>query len=133
MKLFRLGLGTIVCLSLGLLTSTTAVAGFKTGQSVVIVDSAQMANGMLGQVRNSADTTQYIGCATWGVSWGSMGLCEATSSTGVHRACLTYDANMIAAIRALQSDSYLIFYWDSIGYCTSIEVETASDPPPKTP
>src|SRR3954471_17159341 len=101
MKGFGLGLVMIASASAGLLGSTAALAGFKSGQQVVIVDSSQLANGMLGQVRNSGDSTQYIGCESYGAS----GYCFANSSAGVYRACSTSDPNLVATIRSLNSDS----------------------------
>jgi len=127
MNRFKLRLTSIACVSLGLLASTSAMAGFKTAQSVVISDLYQFANGMLGQVRNSSDTTQYIGCATW----SGLGYCYAVNSAGVSRSCSTSDADMLATIRSLSSDSSLMFYWNSSGQCTFVEVDTSSDAPPK--
>jgi hypothetical protein len=129
MKRFRLGWVVIAPALAGLLVSTLVLAGFKAAQDVVISDSSQFANGMLGYVRNTSDTTQYVGCEAFGTS----GYCFALNSAGTYRTCVTSDSNLVANIRSLNSDSYLLFYWNSNGQCTDVVVQNSSYTPPKGP
>jgi hypothetical protein len=114
-----------------LLATSSAFAGFQTGQSVVIIDASHLANGDLGFVYNSADRAQYIGCYSYDTSAGSAGVCFAQNTAGIYRSCYTPDANMVATIRSLGTDSYLIFNWGANGLCTFVEVENDSTTAPK--
>jgi len=129
MKRFTLGLVMMASTSVGLLASTSVLAGFKTAQQVFIFDAGQFANGNLGYARNTSDATQSIGC--W--NDGTTGHCYAANSAGIYRQCSTSDPGMLAAIRSLNGDSYLLFYWNSGGQCTYIQVENSSSTTPKGP
>ena len=107
--------------------STTAFAGFKSGQQVVIIDGSKFANADLGYVRNTGDSTQYIGCE---VS-GDVGYCTARNRDGLTRSCSTSVAKWVNTIRALNGDSYLYFKWDTNGNCVNISVENTSTTAPK--
>ena len=50
---------------------------------------------------------------------------------GKSRQCVSEDPHMVAAMRAITSSSFLIFYWDRAGNCSQIVVESASDAEPK--
>jgi hypothetical protein len=52
-------------------------------------------------------------------------LCHAISAR------VTSDANMVATIRSLNSDSYLYFGWNTNGQCTFVEIENDSTTAPK--
>lgn len=116
-------IGTMVAGAL----ATTAIAGFKTGQQVVIADASKMANGELGTVRNSADTVQYIGCTVQ----GDAGSCTARNSAGLTRSCSTTETKWLNTMRALDGDSYLTFKWDANGKCTYVSVQNSSTSAPK--
>ena len=131
MKSVRPTFRTLTLAGALLAASATAFAGFQTGQSVVIVDSSRLANGDLGYIFNSPDRSQYIGCYSYNTGTGSAGSCFAQNTAGLYRSCYTDDANMIATIRSLGTDSYLIFYWDTNGRCTLVEVENDSTTAPK--
>jgi hypothetical protein len=104
-------------------------AGSKQVQQVVIVDASKLANGDLGYVRNTPDTVQYISCT----NSGTTATCNARNAGGVSRSCSTTDPAMLATIRSLPSDGYLVFYWDVNGNCTSVNVTTTSRTAPKQP
>jgi hypothetical protein len=127
MKRFRFDWAMIASASVGLFASASALAGFHTGQAVVIVDDDRLANGDLGYVHNTADKNEYIGCEVYG-DWG---YCYAMNTAGTYRACATSDPDMVSTIRSLQSDSYLSFWWSDSGYCSSITVRTESMTEPK--
>jgi len=107
--------------------STTAFAGFKTAQAVVIADANKFANGDLGYARNTADSTQYIGCQVN----GDVGNCYARNKDGLSRSCYTSTAKWVNTIRALNGDSYLYFKWDASGNCINIIVDNGSSSAPK--
>ncbi len=127
MKRYRFGLRTLG-FAAALLASTAALAGFRTAQQVVIWDAGRMANGDLGYIHNQPDLTQYMGC----YSYATAGGCYATDRTGLTRSCSTSDANQLAVIRSLKTDSYLLFYWDTSGHCMFIEVDNSSATAPKS-
>jgi hypothetical protein len=102
--------------------SATAVAGFHTGQQVVISDPGMFANGDLGYVHNTADLIQYIGCT----SYGANAQCMARNLAGVSRSCSTANPSMLASIHSLNGDSHLYFGWNAAGQCTFVNVRNAS-------
>ena len=126
MKRYRFALRTLG-FAAALLASTAALAGFRSAQQVVIWDAGKLANGDLGYIHNQPDLTQYMGC----YSYDAVGYCYAVDRTGLSRSCVTSDPNMVAVIRSLNSDSYLLFYWDTSGRCTFVEVENSSVTAPK--
>lgn len=129
MKKVRTGT-MVLAFSVALVASAAALAGFKTGQSVVISDSGQFANGDLGYVRNTPDSTEYIGCYNWS---NTQAYCFARDANGNSRSCSTTFADFVAVARSLNGDSYLYFQWDSNGQCVFVEVGTGSFTAPKAP
>ncbi|ATB49603.1 hypothetical protein [Corallococcus macrosporus] len=57
----------------------------------------------------------------------------AKDLTGTYVACRSTSPGMIAMARALNSDSYIHFEWDTLGVCTALNVVTSSYHAPKTP
>jgi hypothetical protein len=129
MKRFRFERAMIAAAAVGLLASTTALAGMLLELPVVIDDAALSASGSLGNVRNSHDRTQYIGCSLN----RSSGFCSAKNAAGVTRTCVTGDPDVINTIASLNDDSHLIFYWDQSGTCTAVYVSIESFSAPKEP
>lgn len=121
------GSGRIAVLALTVALSTAALAGMKTGQQVYISDANKFANGEIGFVRNTADSTQYIGCTVN----GDLGSCNARDRNGLSRSCSTTVAKWVNTIRAVNGDSYVYFAWDSNGKCTQIIVQNHSTAAPK--
>jgi hypothetical protein len=119
---------TAVCM---VFVTGSALAGFKTGQQVVI--GSGFANGDLGYVHNTPDANQYIGCYLYAYPNQLSGGCYARDVNGTYGSCYTSNANMISVISSLKSDGYLLFYWDANNNCTFIEQETDSMRAPKTP
>ena len=72
---------------------------------------------------------EYIGCQLG----GGFGYCYAMNSAGINRTCITFDPAKISTMRSLKSDSYLLFYWDDSGTCTSVQVINDSTSEPKKP
>jgi hypothetical protein len=122
--------GTMVglCLAMGL--STASFAGAKDTFAVYIDTASRFAIGSMGSARNSTDTHQNMYCYT---NTSGYGYCMATDASGTSVGCSTSNANMLATIRSLNSDSYLQFFYDGGGYCTSILVGTGSHYEAKVP
>ena len=120
MKRMTKGFAAGAALLLGV--SATAFAGFHQAQQVVIIDASSFANGDLGYVHNTPDSIQYIGCTTS----GSSASCFARNLAGLSRSCSTSNPTMLAALHALNGDSYLIFGWNPSGQCTFISVHNGS-------
>ncbi|HTJ42276.1 MAG TPA: hypothetical protein VL463_09300 [Kofleriaceae bacterium] len=110
-----------------LLAAATASAGVRGSWSVVI--GSGWAGGALGTAHNSADSMQYLEIQTR----KSSASLYARDATGKSAMCTTTDPALVANARAVNSDSYVMFYWDGAGACTEILIETASQTEPKAP
>lgn len=130
MKRVRFERAMIAAAAAGLLASTSAPAGMIQDQAVTIDDASQSATGSLGFVHNSSDRVQYIGCEL-GFNFG--GRCVARNTAGTTRICFTRDPEVMGTISALNGDSYLTFYWDQSGTCTSVYVSVESFSVSKNP
>src|SRR3954469_705286 len=102
--------------------SASAFAGFRTGQAVVMADDRKFANGDLGYVHSLDDDVQYIGCFVA----GDAGYCFARDMAGTTRSCWSDDPKWVKVMSAVSSDTYLLFYWDDAGNCTSVSAQTGS-------
>jgi len=107
--------------------SSTAMAGLKSSQNVVINTGSMFANGDSGFVHNSSDGDQYIFCR---IS-GSTGTCYARNRDQVSRSCSTTNSTLLNNIRYIHGDSYIYFKWNDDGVCTTITVENGSVTRPK--
>lgn len=117
----------------GLALSGNAMAGFKTGQQVVINTSSRFVNADLGYVRNTADATQYIGCEVYSSGSTPSAYCFARDVAGTYVSCFTNNASLVNVAASLKSDGYLYFQWDASSNCTFIEQLTGSYTAPKAP
>jgi len=125
----RSGSGRSIAVALAAaVLSTTAFAGFKSGQNVVISTGSRFANGDAGYVYRSDDTVQYIVCR----ASNSTGSCYARNRDGVTRSCSTTSSTLLANIRSMNGDSYIYFKWDEDGTCTTVTVENGSTTRPKS-
>jgi hypothetical protein len=132
--------GKLVGVSIaGALLSTAALAGYKATSEVVVssTTTGMTAMGSVGSARNSADSTQYIGCqvSTNNVSSGSVTVqCFARNAAGTYLSCVTTDPNYVSAAQAIDSDSYIRFSTESSSSnCTYLLVVDSSYYAPKQP
>jgi hypothetical protein len=116
-----------------LVSAGTAVAGFKTGQQVVISTTSRFANADIGYVHNTPDTTQYIGCEVYAYTTQLYAYCYARDLAGTYAGCSTSNVNLVNAAASINPDSYLLFYWDAAGACTFIAQHTQSQTATKAP
>lgn len=84
--------------------------------------------GAFGSVRRSPDQTQYIGCSLAGTSVS----CYAKDSTGQTLSCTGTTPNVVAAVKALDSSSFLAFTTDATKVtCVNVVVDNFSWYSPK--
>ena len=120
----------IVATALAMGVCASAFAGNKTSYEVTIVTAGAKpyATGDLGYVRNTLDSTQYIGCE----ATTTLGTCYAVNSAGLYKSCSTTDAALIALIQTIKGDSNLLFSWSTTdGSCKGIRVRNDSLAAPK--
>jgi hypothetical protein len=131
MKRLEARLSLAVCATGALLMSSSALAG-STTHFPVLVDTVNMrAGGNLGSARNSGDKFQLLGCKLTVDGWGAYAFCVARNAQGSVASCSTDNPEMLAAIRAISGDSFIMFKWDNIGFCTEIVVLNGSETEPK--
>jgi len=113
----------LVCGTL-LATDTTHAGSVDNTQVNIWTDGftgLQSANGTLRAARNSADSTQYIGCSRYSYDNGSNSIvCYARSSTGAYLSCSTSDAGMVRVAESLSSAGYLYFVANTDGSCDRV-------------
>jgi hypothetical protein len=129
------GLLMVGALGCAMFVAGRGVAGWAPTQQVVITDQPVIgghAEGKAGDVHNTEDATQFIGCGLR-ANLGSQlqANCWATDASGRQRACSSTDAGMIAVAASVGPDSYLYFAWNPGGKCTALESQNGSFMHPK--
>ena len=116
--------------------AATADAGQKANDAddyvVITLGAHPNTSGGFGAVRNSADGNQYIGCDLNVTTTGQWVFCYAHDSGTGQLACTSTLPGHIAAVKALESASFLAFETDALGItCVSIVVDNHSIQSPK--
>jgi hypothetical protein len=106
------------------MVAVSASAGTKTNAGVFINDAVGYAAGSLDSARSSADTLQFISCDLYAT--GNI-QCKARNSAGVLRTCSTSDAAFVKTVQMINQASYVAFWWDTSGNCTSMLVRNGSN------
>jgi hypothetical protein len=120
----------VVTLLVGTLGSNLANAGAKSSAPVTVNPST--ASGSLGGARNSANSTEYIGCSTsWSATQGATVTCSGRDAGNESFSCSTDDPGALEAARSINGDSYLHVVWNALGQCTYLAVYNASQYQPK--
>ena len=114
-----------------------AAAGAKGANNVYVNVTSRLAQGDLGQARNTTDSVQYIGCYTQTYR-NSSGVfeqvnCQARDTAGASYYCYATDPELVRAARSITGDSFLYFVGDTAGKCTTILVGQSSMYQPKQP
>jgi len=118
----------------GVLVATTAWAGYRASSPVGVSTTSRFATGALGSARNSADSTQYIGCSLYSTSTSEVrAYCYAVDSAGTAGNCVTSDPHLVQIAAAVNGESYIMFQWDAAGNCIAIQRSELSFFPPKLP
>jgi hypothetical protein len=115
----------------------SARAGIKGANNVYVNATSRLAQGDLGQARNSPDSMQLIGCYIQSYRNAS-GLfeqvtCEARDVAGAYYSCYATEAELVRSARSLTGDSFLSFFGDASGKCVNILVAHNSVYQPKAP
>ena len=122
-KTTAVAVGAALALGIG----ASANAGLHTMFPVTINDPAMTANGDVSFVHNTPDVIQYLYCE----SQGANARCVARNLAGVVRSCSTANPAHLAAIHSMGTDSYLAFWWNAVGQCTTVIVRNGSLTVPK--
>jgi hypothetical protein len=113
--------------------ATPALAGDHWEHEVFIYPYQQgggWAAGNLGDVYNSADGVQYIGCSAYA---GGV-FCSAGAANGKEQLyCSSYDPALVPVALSVNSDTLLQFFVDEYGTCLDIRVWKYSAYAPKAP
>lgn len=112
-SLLALAIGAGVC---------PAFAGSRIVVPVAINDSAHYAEGTIVDARASTDGNQMIGCL-FGTTAAT---CFAITASGASKVCSTSDVNQLNAIRAIEPESMIRFYWNTDGTCSYLLIENSS-------
>lgn len=112
-----------------LATGNPALAGYKSVWPVVVSLSARYAQGSLGSARNSADSSQYIGCT---LHPGFI-YCGAVDANRNFLSCTSSAPSFVSLVQSLGDEGALYFAADASGNCTSLLVYTYSYWEPKQP
>jgi hypothetical protein len=90
-------------------------------------------SGSMGSARNSSNSVEYIECDIQNYpSNGGLAVCTARNAAGATYYCVATDDSLVAAVRGLTSDAWLLFQMNSSGDCTLLEVDVSSDNAPKS-
>ncbi len=112
------------------LASTVSMAGSVDNTPVNIwtdTNGELNAQGTFRAVRNSASTSEYIGCSLYAYDTTSFSAtCYAYSASGQYASCYTSDANMLKVVATLNPASYLYFVVNSDGSCDRVISVNAS-------
>jgi hypothetical protein len=109
-----------------------AYAGLHTSLPVTVSPLSMWGEGILSSVFLSADTIQGLEC----IGQGSNSLiCYAQDATGNSVMCTLPTAAspppIIQTLAAMTSDAEVVFFFNSSGTCTSLQLTVASSTPPK--
>lgn len=125
MKGMLVGVATVLLCSV-------ALAGSKATNEVWISLTSKYAEGSLGSARNSADSTQYIGCSVT----NDYVYCSARNSAGTWIHCDVYSSAIALTARGIGSSGFISFSWtgtSTSGTCTTLTLSHNSMYAPKGP
>jgi hypothetical protein len=108
--------------------SVWAGANLKREVEITDVDGfGPFVTGSIYDARASNDSTQYIGCeSSTTVGIPTTGWCVAQNRAGRSVSCSTQDPAVIAAIRAVNSISFVRFQIDHLGNCWQVQALNTS-------
>lgn len=130
MKKMTLVAGVMAALSIGLVRDTDA--GYKYPHTVSVNTSLSYAAGTLSDVRNTADTVQWIGCKVDRYANGTgSGYCWARNAAGTHVNCFTDEPALLDVMADVNGDTHVWFYWNAASDCTKIALTNSSQYAPK--
>src|SRR5215831_17115506 len=111
-----------------LLCPYSSQAGLRTNNNVVVTPQNRIAAGALTATRNSADTIGYIYCEiSFPTSGPQIMICAARDAANRSGSCLSTDPAYINAAMGVNSSSLIVFTWNTVGTCTSLQIINSSD------
>jgi hypothetical protein len=114
----------LVVASLILFNLQSAYAGATDPEHVYVL--SYYASGTVGSVRNSADTTQQIGCQTM-TQYGSVSVqCTARDASGNWNICFSSDPVYFPLVQSIGPSSYIHWHVDGQANCTELTVDNSS-------
>jgi hypothetical protein len=126
---------TIAVISIGCLVSLdgTSLAGERDNFPININIASRVADGQMGSVRASPDAFQVIGCGLGFGGVSPIASCHASDAAGTSIMCTSTDPGIVQVISALTPSSFIEFFWDDAGNCTTVAISTDSAGLPPTP
>jgi hypothetical protein len=114
----------LVVASLIVFSLGSACAGEKDPAQVMV--TTYWSSGSVGSARNSADTTQYIGCQM--VIWnGSVSFeCFARNASGAWGSCYSSNPAFFPVVQSIGPSSFIAWDNDANGNCTQLNVYNSS-------
>ena len=113
-----------------LCSGTAAWAGMKSGYAVVVDTVAKEVRGAIGTTRNSASSSEYMGCYAQVDNGVKSMSCFARDAAGTYVACFSSDAELVTMARAVMPDSFVAWRYTG-STCTFLKVLNASYVDPK--
>ena len=117
-------------------TATSAFAGLKSYQPIVLhfnSDGSGYIMGSLADTRNTPDSLAYIGCEVWAEPGYVGGRCYGHDATGRSEECTFSGAQLAQAAAMVNGGSRVQVSFDNTNTCTFILVTNTSNWKPSTP
>jgi hypothetical protein len=109
---------------------TAAWAGMKSGYAVVVDTVNHEVRGAIGTTRNSAGSSEYMGCYAQIDNSAKSMSCFARDAAGTYVTCFSSDPELVTMARAVTSDSFVVWRYTGSS-CTFLKVLNASYIDPK--
>jgi hypothetical protein len=113
------------------LFALTTFAGEKRSAPVVVDYNWSFASGAAADARSSIDSKQYIGCSITSTNANTGVRCSASDAQARQATCYSYNPEVVKAVQAVGTDSWIMFQWDAYGYCTQVFIDNNSLNAPK--
>jgi hypothetical protein len=129
-KDINMNIREIVTIAGLVLLSATAVAGRVQPVPVQIDlfgDGSGRVIGNMTTARYSENDVEFIGCGTRNSGDGfQFAFCQASDAEANAVFCSTENPELVAAVRAIADQSFIIFRFDAVGECTFMGFSTQS-------
>jgi hypothetical protein len=106
-----------------------AYAGYKVSYATVAVlnaDGSGRGSGSISSARSSSNSVEWIYCEVSGSTTGGGVTCSARTASNVRVDCDSEEPSIVAAAGAINTHSYVRFFFNTEGDCTSLYVKNGS-------
>jgi hypothetical protein len=106
-----------------------AYAGYKVTYATVAVvnaDGSGRGSGSIANARSSSNPTEWIWCEVTGRTVGPEVVCSSRNSAGLVAECDSHSPAIVDAAGAINTHSYVRFFFNTEGECTSVHVRNGS-------